>query len=333
MNIGFTYDLKDDYLAAGFTAEQAAECDRPDTIVAIERALKDLGHSVERIGNLSGLVRRLAAGARWDMVFNICEGMSGMSREAQVPALLDAYGIPYAFSDAVAMAITLDKGVTKRVVRDLGIRTADFGVVRQIGDMEEIRLRYPLFVKPVAEGSSKGVGGKSLVATPDALRSTCLYLLETFHQAALVEEYLPGREFTAGIIGTGSRARALGVMEIICPADTTYSFFNKQHYEEFVKYLIVNDALAAECENLALRAWRGLALRDCGRIDIRLDKNGKPNFIEVNPLPGLNPVHSDLPILCSKIGMDFKELIGEIVSSARERCENGADARYTTPLT
>jgi D-alanine-D-alanine ligase len=332
MNIGFTYDLKDDYLAAGFTVEQAAEGDRSDTIDAIEKALKDLGHTVDRIGNVSGLVQRLAAGARWDMVFNICEGMFGLSREAQVPALLDAFGIPYTFSDAAALAITLDKGVTKCVVRDLGIRTADFTVVRQQEEIGAIRLRYPLFVKPVAEGSSKGVGGKSLVATPDALRSTCLYILEMFHQAALVEEYLPGREFTVGIIGTGNKARALGVMEVICPADTTYSFFNKQHYEEFVKYRIVTDDVAAECEALALCAWRGLGLRDCGRIDIRLDKNGEPKFIEVNPLPGLNPVHSDLPILCTKIGMDFKELIGEIISSARERGENGAGVRFTTPL-
>jgi D-alanine-D-alanine ligase len=324
MNIGLTYDLKSEYLAAGFTAEQAAEYDRDDTIDSIEAALKDLGHSVARIGNVSGLVRRLAANERWDMVFNMCEGMYGLSREAQVPALLEAFRIPYTFSDAAALAMTLDKGATKRIVRDLGIATADFAVVREKEDIGRIGLPYPLFVKPVAEGTSKGVGRTSLVATLEALRSSCLYVLETFGQGALVEEYLPGREFTVGIIGTGMKAKVLGVMEIMYPArDASYSFFNKQHYEEHVEYRIVNDGAAHACADMALCVWRGLGLRDCGRVDIRHDKNGAPNFIEVNPLPGLNPIHSDMPILCGKTGMDFHDLIREIISSAMERCEQG----------
>src|SRR5687768_9851913 len=131
MKIGLTYDLRQEYLAAGYSEIETAEFDRPDTIDGIDNALRELGHETDRIGHVRQLVERLASGDRWDLVFNICEGMYGRGREAQVPALLDAYDIPYTFSDPLVMALSLDKGLTKTVVRSAGIATPDFAVVSE----------------------------------------------------------------------------------------------------------------------------------------------------------------------------------------------------------
>src|SRR5581483_5078997 len=128
MRIGVTYDLRSDYLAMGYGEEETAEFDSEITINAICDALTGLGWRVERIGNVRRLVEALGAGKRWDAVFNFCEGLKGVSREAQVPALLEAFDIPYVFSDPLTLALTLDKAMTKRVVRDAGVPTADFAV-------------------------------------------------------------------------------------------------------------------------------------------------------------------------------------------------------------
>ena len=157
MRIGLTYDLRNDYLAAGYSDQETAEFDRPDTIDAIQSALNDLGHQTDRIGHGQRLVSRLAAGDRWDMVFNIAEGLRGNARESQVPAILDLYAIPYTFSDPLVLAVTLHKDVTKTVVRQAGIPTPDFALVKRLADLDNVSLPLPLFVKPVAEGTSKGI--------------------------------------------------------------------------------------------------------------------------------------------------------------------------------
>src|SRR5688572_27418085 len=157
MLIGLTYDLRQDYLDDGYTAEQTAEFDSHITIDAIESALRGLGHQTDRIGRVTSLVERLARGDRWDLVFNIAEGLHGIGREAQVPALLDAYSIPYTFSDPLVCALSLHKALAKRVVRDLGLPTADFTVIEAPADSARVTLPFPLFAKPIAEGTSKGV--------------------------------------------------------------------------------------------------------------------------------------------------------------------------------
>ncbi len=157
MKIGLVYDLKDDYLRQGYGEEDVAEFDKIETIEEIEKALHENGFDTERIGNLKSLVSALADNRRWDIVFNIAEGMYGMGREAQVPALLDAYQIPYTFSDPLVLSLTLHKGLTKEIVRNAGIATADFCVVRDAEDVEKIKLPFPLFAKPVAEGTGKGI--------------------------------------------------------------------------------------------------------------------------------------------------------------------------------
>ena len=163
MKVGLTYDLRAEYLAAGYGEEETAEFDRPDTIDALEGALKEFGYQTDRIGHVRQLVTRLAAGDRWDIVFNIAEGLRGVAREAQVPALLEAYDIPCTFSDPLVTALTLHKALTKRVLRDVGVRTPDFFVVESEADIERCKLPFPLFVKPLAEGTAKGIDGDSKV--------------------------------------------------------------------------------------------------------------------------------------------------------------------------
>jgi D-alanine-D-alanine ligase len=325
MRIGLTYDLREEYLAAGFSAEATAEFDRPDTIEAIEHALRQLGHETDRVGHLKQLVARLAAGDRWDLVFNIAEGMFGPAREAQVPALLEAYEIPCTFADALLMGVCLNKDLTKTIVRAAGIPTPDSLLVRGLGDLTGVKLGYPLFAKPVGEGTGKGVTPASRISSRAQLKQTCAKLLERFQQPVLVETFLPGREFTVGLLGTGPDATVLGTLEIILRPEAeadAYSYVNKEQCEDLVDYPLVrpaDDPQVAEAEKIALAAWRALGCRDAGRIDLRCDANGQPQFIEVNPLAGLHPQHSDLPMLATAVGMPYVELIKRIVNSAARR--------------
>jgi len=322
LKIGLTYDLRNDYLAEGYTEEETAEFDRLDTIEAIESALLLSGYRPDRIGHVKALARRLSAGDRWDMVFNIAEGLYGFGREAQVPALLDAYRIPYTFSDPLALTMTLHKGMAKHVLRDSGIPTPDFAIVETENDTACVKIPFPLFAKPVAEGTGKGITAASKISSKQALKQVCGTLLKKYRQPVLVESFLPGRELTVGIIGTGHEAGALGVMEIQLKNDAekdVYSFANKENYEDLVTYKLVNDDMAQDAKKAALAAWRMLGCRDGGRIDLRADASGCPNVLEINPLAGLHPVHSDLPILCNLAGIPYAELISMIMHSARKR--------------
>ncbi len=322
MRIGITYDLQAEYLAAGYSEEETAEFDREDTIVAIQQTLKDLGHEVDRIGNVKNLTSRLVAGDRWDTVFNIAEGLGGFGREAQVPALLEVYNIPYTFSDPLVLCLTLHKAMAKRVVRQLGICTPDFIVIEKVSDLTMVDLPLPLFAKPVAEGTSKGITAASRITSQSKLVSTCMHLLLAYNQPVLVESFLPGREFTVGILGTGEDSKVLGVMEVILrdyAEPDVYSFHNKERCEELVEYRLATDSKAVKAGDAALAVWRGIGCRDAGRVDIRLDVNGIPNFMEVNPLAGLHPQHSDLCIIARMKGMPYRALIEAIMRSAISR--------------
>ncbi len=322
MIIGLTYDLRSDYLREGYSEEETAEFDRESTIEAIETTLEQLGYQTDRIGHIRHLTGRLAKGDRWDLVFNISEGMYGIGREAQVPALLDAYRIPYTFSDALVLSLTLHKGMTKRVMRDGGIATPDFDIVECEEDIARVVLEYPLFVKPCSEGTGKGINALSKVNTREELFSICHNLLTRYPSGLLVEEYLPGREFTVGILGSGKEGYAVGLMEIVYKKEDTnniYSYETKSDYLKAVEYRIPEEDISRKCIDLALRSWQLLGCRDGGRVDIRVDRNGVPNFIEVNPLAGLDKVHSDLPILAYMHGYDFERIIREIMVSATRR--------------
>jgi D-alanine-D-alanine ligase len=212
--------------------------------------------------------------------------------------------------------------MTKHVIRDNGIPTADFAVVEREVDADGIRLPFPLFVKPIAEGTSKGITAGARVSSKADLRERCRELLAAFRQPVLVEPFLPGREFTVGIIGTAAAAEAVGVMEVLLrqgAEEDGYSYGNKEDYVQKVDYRLACDGAAEEAGRIALAAWRVLGCRDAGRVDLRGDASGRPLFMEVNPLAGLHPVHSDLPILCSLTGVGYQELINRIMESAMKR--------------
>jgi D-alanine-D-alanine ligase len=323
MKVGLTYDLREEYLALGYGEEETAEFDRWDTIEAIERTLQDLGYETDRIGNAMNLTRRLVLGDRWDMVFNIAEGLNGFGREALVPALLDAYDLPYTFSDPLVLSLTLHKAMAKRVVRDLGIPTPDFFVVEKESDVAQIDFGFPLFVKPLAEGTGKGITAASKVLSRRRLDIMCRNLLAIYRQPVLVERFLPGREFTVGILGSGADAVSIGVIELLLKENAepeVYSYVNKEQCEELVEYRLVDDAVSQKAAELALMAYQGLGCRDAARVDLRVDENGMPSFIEINPLAGLHPGHSDLCIIAAKVGMTYASLIRAIMSSATARC-------------
>ena len=327
MTIGLTYDLRSEYLAMGFSEDETAEFDREETIEAIESALKALGHRTERVGNAKQLAVALVNQRRWDLVFNLAEGLHGIGREAQVPALLDLYDIPYTFSDPLVMSLTLHKGMTKHVVRDAGVPTADFAVVAAAQEAESLWFDPPYFVKPVAEGTGKGVSLDSIVQKRENLPAVCRRLIAAYSQPVLVEPFLPGREFTVAIIGTGREAACLGTMEVLLLATAeqgVYSYVNKKLWEDRVKYQLVRpeaDPVVAEAEEVALKAWRVLGCRDAGRVDIRCDKRNAAMFIEVNPLAGIHPSHSDLPIICNLKKIPYVRLIERIVASAAQRVQ------------
>ncbi len=322
-----TYDLRDDYLAEGYGEEETAEFDHPATIAAIESALRNLGHETERIGHIRALAKRLVAGEKWDLVFNIAEGLRGFGREAQVPALLEAYDIPYVFSDPLVLSLALHKGMTKRVIRDLGIPTPDFTVVDAPEEIEQVSLPFPLFAKPIAEGTGKGVTVASKIINKAELERVCLFLLETYRQPVLIEAFLPGREFTVGIIGTGREAFVPGVLEVHLTEKAekeVYSYINKEDWHGRIEYRLASDAMARLAGKTALASWLGLGCRDGGRIDLRADTRGIPHFMEVNPLAGLRPDHSDLPILCELAGMPYREMIAGIMRSAIKRIQTSS---------
>jgi len=325
VRIGFTYDLKDDYLALGFGEHEVAEFDSPSTVAAIETALTSLGHEVERVGHVRALAARLVAGWRCDLVFNIAEGIAGFGRESQVPALLEAYGIPYTFSDPLVCALTLHKAMAKHVARGCGIPTPSFVLVSTPEEAAAVTMPLPLFAKPVAEGSSKGVTGKSLATSRAALIDVCTQLLRDYRQPVLVEEYLSGREFTVGILGTGKDARPLATLEVMLRAaatDGSYSYRNKTQWRDYVEYALLEGGdLRRAIEDVALATWACLGCRDAGRVDVRLDGAGQPQLIEVNPLAGLTPGYSDLPMMAEKIGMDYTTLIAEILRSTLARLD------------
>jgi D-alanine-D-alanine ligase len=323
VRIGLTYDLKNDYLALGFSENAVAEFDSPATIDAVSGALESLGHEVVRIGHVRALAARLVAGERWDLVFNIAEGVAGFGRESQVPALLEAYEQPYTFSDPLVCALTLHKGMAKHVARGCGVPTPDFALVTSAAEAAAVTLSLPLFAKPVAEGTSKGITAKSLVTSRDALVATCTELLAEYRQPVLVEAFLSGREFTVGVLGTGADARAIATLEVVLrdgADEGVYSYRNKAHWQKLVDYrLLEAGKLRADVEEVALATWRCLGCRDAGRVDVRLDGHGRPQMLEVNPLAGLQPGHSDLPIMAELASMNYPTLIGEIVRHASAR--------------
>ena len=319
MKVGLTFDLRSWYIDRGYSLDETAEFDKQETVDALEDSLKKMGHETEPIGNTFQLIEALAAGTRWDLVFNIAEGLFGDGRESVVPAILDQYKIPYVFSGPVIMGLSLNKHLAKLVVSAAGVPVSPGVLVMELNDINKVNLTYPLFVKPVSEGTGKGITEKSLVKNGSELRIMVEWILHEFRQPALIEEYLPGREFTVGVVGSGEEAIAIGGMEVICTDNLPYSVEVKENYQNYCKYTPLDENIADECKAVALRAWKALDAVDAGRIDLKADHNGRICFIEANPLAGLNPVHSDLPILARMYGIEYQKLMEMIMDAATRR--------------
>jgi D-alanine-D-alanine ligase len=255
------------------------------------------------------------------MVFSIAEGLKGRSREAQAPALCEMFDQPYVFSDPLTMAVTLDKSVAKRIVRDSGIPTAPFAVIESASALP-LDIAYPVFLKPIAEGTGKGCSGRSRVSDRTKLRSEASRMLKAFKQPVLAEAYLPGREFTVGIVGSDAQAKVIAVLELLIAPDAeagVYGFANKQSFGDHFSCRLADDMEAKRAGERALAAHRALGCRDVSRVDMRSDAQGEPQFLEVNPIPGLKPGFSDIAILTQLSGRDYDWLIHEIMRSACSR--------------
>lgn len=319
MKIGLTFDLRSWYLDRGFSMEETAEFDKQETVDALAGSLQQMGYETDLIGNAFQLIEALASGRKWDMVFNIAEGLYGDGRESVVPAILDQYKIPYVFSGPVIMGVSLNKHMAKLMVSAAGVPVSPGCLISRYSELVKCNLEFPLFVKPVSEGTGKGITSKSLIHTRKELESMVDWILREFRQPALVEEYLPGREFTVGIAGNGDDTKVIGGMEVICKDNLPYSVEVKENYQNYCTYKALDKDIEEECKTVALGAWKALNAVDAGRVDLKADRKGRICFIEANPLAGLNPVHSDLPILARFYGIQYQSLMEMIVKAAVKR--------------
>lgn len=319
MKVGLTYDLRSWYLDRGYSMEDTAEFDKQETVDAIDNSLRKMGFETEQVGNCFQLISALAAGKKWDLVFNIAEGLYGDGRESVVPAILDQYKIPYVFSGPVILGVSLNKYLTRLIVSAAGVPVSPGMLISDSSDIKKCKLGFPLFIKPVSEGTGKGINEKSLLKSEEELTVMAEWILKRFSQPALVEEYLPGREFTVGVIGTGDESVAIGGMEIVCRDNLPYSLDVKEAYQEYCKYTPLPTEYVDECKKVALAAWKALGGVDGGRVDLKADRNGRLCFIEVNPLAGLHPVHSDLPILACLTGIEYQSLMEMIMKASLKR--------------
>ncbi len=330
LRVGFTYNVKRIDPKAG-TDDSEAEYDSPTTIDSIRQAIASFGHEVIDLEATPELPTILAA-ANVDLVFNMAEGIKGRNREAQVPAILELLDIPYTGSDPAALSLALDKGMAKRIVRQAGIATPDFVLMTTGKERLPKGMRFPVIVKPVAEGSSKGVVGSSVAEDEAEMRRIVSEVVNKYRQPALVEEFLGGREFTVALLGE-QRPRALPPMEIVFVSaekkHPVYSFQHKLDWSSDIRYdapAIIDRDLARELERAARGSFVALGCRDVARVDLRCDAQGRVNFIECNPLPGLTPDWSDLCLISKSIGMDYRTLIGEILAPAIKRFREKARA-------
>jgi D-alanine-D-alanine ligase len=323
LRIGFTFNVKRVDTKGGNDAE--AEYDAPETIEAIREALESYGHQVLPFEATAELPRQLMQ-QPVDLVFNIAEGVAGRNREAAVPALCELMGIPYTGSDAATLSIALDKALSKRVLMQHEILTAEFQVMETGRERLSPKLKFPLIVKPNQEGSSKGVSASaSVVDDEEALRAIVRELIERYRQPALIEAYIPGREFTVGLLGD-RRPRVLPPMEILFKDKTNerpvYDFQIKQEWEKHVRYECPAKLTPAELkaiERVCRETFAALDCRDVARVDLRLTPKGEFYVIEVNPLPGLTPGYSDLCLIATAAGIEYRTLIGDILEGGLKR--------------
>lgn len=309
-----------------------AEWDTIETINAVKNAL-ELHHDVTLIEANEDAFEKFRQ-VRPEIVFNVAECANGVSREAQIPAMLDMLGIPYTGSDPLTLATCLDKARTKEVLTYHGVPTSKFVYAESVDDLENFNLNFPVIMKPVSEGSGKGIFNSSFVNNIEDLRERLSENLKSYDQPFIIEEYLPGREFTVAIIGNNSDTEVLPVVEINfneLPRDLLpiYSFEAKWVVDTrdnplniFTCPAKIDKVLEEKIKDVCLRTYKVLRCKDWSRIDLRLDANGEPNIIEINPLPGILPKPEDnscFPKAARAKGLSYDEMINKVLSTAAKR--------------
>jgi len=330
MNIGFVFNVrhvKPDINNPQYIKE--AEFDEPGTIEGIDQALKKLGHNVFQVEASEDAYLKLKESKnKIDLVFNIAEGMHGEDREAQIPAMLEMLQIPYTGPKPLGYAVGLNKSVAKEILSYYHIATPHWVTIEKMSDLQEKTMDFfPVLAKPLGEGSSKGINARNLVNNPEDLKKIVQELLENYHQPVLVEEYLPGREFTVGVLGTPPKV--LPIIEVTfkdLPVDmpkfdhyeAKWVYDNPDASDPLVCPAEIDENLKKKIEDLCLKSFDALEMADWARIDVRLDKNGEPNFIEVNCPPGIIPnpkENSRFPRAARVAGFDYEKMIEEILKS------------------
>ncbi len=322
--VGLTYDLKTDYKFKDGDPEDAnAEFDHPSTIDVIADAIEANNFKVERIGNAGNLLERLAS-LKVDIVFNISEGVSGRNRESQVPAILEMAGIPFVGADALTLGLTLDKVMAKKIFIADKIPTPKFFEVNSSEQLNHTNhYKFPLIVKPRFEGSSKGLSESSRVKNKAELKEQVEYIVNTYKQPALIEEFISGQEFTVAIIGNET-PEIMPVVQIKIDGklklnDKFYTFARiTSDRLEYVCPAKISAELKKILDDLALKTYRAVECRDFGRVDFRVDKDGKPDVLEINPLPSLS-TEDVFKLVAENVGITYEEIIGKILKSAIER--------------
>jgi D-alanine-D-alanine ligase len=328
MKIGLSYDLKEDLVAgAGLPEDAFEEYDSLDTVDALDGALRAQGHEIVRLGGGRGFLERVLS-ADVDFVFNIAEGRGNYrAREAQVPAVLEMLGIPYSGSDPLTMAVTLEKPLTKELVAGAGITTPRWRLIGNLADMDRwdwADFPFPVFAKPAHEGSSKGICAASRVTNPTALRSIVQAQLASYAQPIMVEEFIAGDEVTVGMVGNDP-PQVVGVMRVVPrnpQEDFVYSLEVKRHWRELVRYecpALLPKEILRRLNEACLGIYKVLGVRDLARLDFRIASNGTPYFLEINPLPGLNPQSGDIVLMSGMMGMSYYQLIATILNAAMRR--------------
>jgi D-alanine-D-alanine ligase len=338
MRIGLAYNEKPQAASTdpNSTNDAFAEWDDPATIAAVEHALSHFGRVI-RLEADQYFPQKVAL-SRPDLVFNLAEGLHGQSREALVPAICEYLNLAYTGSDPLTLALSLHKGRTKETLAYRGVPTAPFGCLDTADDVDRLALPYPVFVKPVAEGSGKGVFASNLCAGPEALRERIRFLVARYAEPVLVETYLPGPEFTVAILGNGADASCLPVIGLdfsaLPPgAPPVYGYEAKWVWDRPEAPLAIFECparvaagLYGEIERTALDAYHALGCRDWCRVDVRVDRFGVPNVLELNPLPGIIPdpaMNSCFPKAARAAGFSYDELIQEVVRIAWRRLTAG----------
>jgi D-alanine-D-alanine ligase len=322
--VGLTYDLKTDYkFKKGDPEDANAEFDHPSTIDVIADAIEANGFKVERIGNAGNLLEKLDS-LKAEIVFNISEGLSGRNRESQVPAILEMAGIPFVGADALTLGLTLDKVIAKKIFIADKIPTPKFFEVSSSDQLAGTNhYKFPLIVKPRFEGSSKGLSESSRVKTREELREQVEYITNTYKQPALIEEFISGQEFTIAIVGNDD-PEIMPVVQIKIDGklklnDKFYTFARiTSDRLEYVCPAKISAELKRTLNELALKTYRVVECRDFGRVDFRVDRDGKPYVLEINPLPSLS-TEDVFKLVAENIGITYEDIIGKILNSAIKR--------------